>query len=80
MNEIIRILAEQAGAKFFKDVIVVGDRGASGNATDFIPKFAELIVQECIDIVRMNYDETFSEADLRAMTILRKMKQHFGVE
>ena len=49
MNERIRALAEAAGAKYFKDVAVVADRGASGNATDFIPKFAELIVRECMD-------------------------------
>lgn len=48
MNPVIQKLAEQAGAKFIKNVIVVADQGVSGNASDFIPKFAELIVAECI--------------------------------
>ena len=48
MNQRIKELAEQAGAKFLKNVAVVADNGSSGLATDFIPAFAELIVKDCI--------------------------------
>jgi len=45
-------------------------------------KFGELIVQDCLTIIRMNDNETpwFSEADGRARTILREVKEHFGVK
>lgn len=48
-DELIRRLAEQAGAKIFPTVMVVADGGSSGRATEFIPRLVELIVAEVID-------------------------------
>ena len=74
MNERIRALAEAAGAKYFKDVAVVADRGASGNATDFIPKFAELIVRECMQLNR----DILCEDDPNYLDQI--YREHFGVK
>ena len=42
MNERIKELAEQAGAKFYADTIIVN----GVDADDFVKKFAELIRQD----------------------------------
>ena len=47
MNERIKLLAEQAGFHYIKDEGI----GWAGNYNASLPKFAELIVQECISIV-----------------------------
>jgi hypothetical protein len=41
-DEVIQ-LAEKAGAKVFPHVVVVADDGSSGNATEFIHRFASLL-------------------------------------
>ena len=64
MNERIKELAEQCGFKSNPDVY---DRNQSFD----IPKFAELIVRECCDVLKDVYDCHF-EAE--------QLKQHFGVE
>ena len=46
----------------------------------FREKFAELIVRECASIAGMNDDDTLSEGDIRARSIKRQIKEHFGVE
>ena len=64
MNERIRELAEQAGFNISNDPI---------DGHDFkyeIEKFAELIVQECIDYCGENLSKTVGGA----------LKIHFGVE
>jgi hypothetical protein len=58
VNERIRQLAEQAG------MVIVNDQFSTYGK--FAEKFAELIVQECIDIVPWMYEA--------------KIKEHFGVE
>lgn len=45
MNERLRELAEQAGFQYVKDEGI----GWAGNYNSSLPKFAELIVRECID-------------------------------
>ena len=62
MNERIDKLAEQAGFQYIKDEGI----GWAGNYNSSLPKFAELIVRECIDIVPWQYEE--------------KIKKHFGVK
>jgi hypothetical protein len=62
MNERIRLLADKA-AKY--SAVMALPTGQSGNEL-FVEKFAELIVRECCDQVRM----------VDAMEI----KRHFGVE
>jgi hypothetical protein len=67
MNERIYTLAEQVGAIRWNDEL-------NGNSIDFSPaqfeKFAELIVQECIDYCGENLSKTVGAA----------LKIHFGVE
>ena len=73
MNERIKELAEEAGFRYIKDEGI----GWAGNHNASLPRFAELIVRECIDIVspyaiRMeNFDGGHPIADL---------KKHFGVK
>jgi hypothetical protein len=47
MNERIRQLAEQAGFKYIKDEGI----GWAGNYNASLPKFAQLIVRDCMDVV-----------------------------
>ena len=68
MNERIKQLMEQALEEF---------KAENKYATIIVPnplkeKFAELIVQECIDIA--------DEYDGAGSTIVSRIKKHFGVE
>jgi len=65
MSERIRQLAEQAG--YTKDMFGVGHWDMPE-----CKKFAELIVQECVDIA--------DEYDGAGSTIVGRIKKHFGVE
>ena len=72
MNERIRELAEQAGADIWGDQVV---------ATQYfnIEKFAELIVAECIEVLRLvpyNSDRDFGDEAIYQEAI----DKHFGVE
>ena len=64
MNQRIKELAEQAGFQYIKDEGI----GWAGNHNASLPKFAELIVQECIEISQVG---SITES---------KLKKHFGVE
>jgi hypothetical protein len=46
MNERIKLLAEQAGFQYIKDEGI----GWAGNYNASLPKFAELIINECLTI------------------------------
>ena len=46
MNQRIKELAEQAGFQYIKDEGI----GWAGNHNASLPKFAELIIQECAEI------------------------------
>lgn len=70
MNKRIRELAEQAGFRYIKDERI----GWAGNYNASLPKFAELIIQECVGIARQNNNS--GEGGVIAQTI----EQHFGVE
>jgi hypothetical protein len=64
MNERIRELAEQCGFRSDPDIY---DRNQSFD----VPKFAELIINECADIATLNqfqYD-----------TVGRIVREHFGI-
>jgi len=65
MNERIRELAEQAGIAVWGDAVYMYHPGNTLDST-VLTKFAELIVRECCDQVRM----------VDAMEI----KKHFGVK
>ena len=67
MNERIRELAEEAGFRYIKDEGI----GWAGNHNSSLPRFAELIVAECVLISRTSTDG-FSAG--------RRMAERFGVE
>ena len=50
MNERIKELADQAGFQYIKDEGI----GWAGNYNDSLPKFAELIVKECMYVGRLS--------------------------
>jgi hypothetical protein len=64
VNQRIKALAEQAGFQYIKDEGI----GWAGNHNASLPKFAELIVKECIEISQVG---SITES---------KLKKHFGVE
>ena len=72
MNERIRELAKQAGFQYIKDEGI----GWAGNYNASLPKFAELIVQECADVAK----ETRWAVPPSQEQIARGIQQHFGVE
>ena len=80
MNERIRQLAEQAGATVITThgmEHVVDGCYVIGPAR--LEKFAELIVQECANIVRnRSLPDSYSEACLAAIS--DELEEHFGVE
>jgi hypothetical protein len=86
MNERIKELAQQA-----QKVIWPADDNVTELTDLDIEKFAELIVQECLSIVKSNtygpngeYDYSYSDedsaADHRAETIYEEIAYRFGVE
>ena len=69
MNERIKEFAKQAG--FYK----YGD-----DFEDIIEKFAELIVQECVDIASQEDFDVMMKEGYPCSQTAKKIKQHFGVE
>ena len=70
MNEIIKELANQCGFRSNPDAY---DRNQSFD----IPKFAELIVQECLSVIEeMNPHDPERHIDC----IFYELEKHFGVE
>ena len=70
MNERIRQLARQAGLYAF-----VSDAGVDPD----IEKFAELIVRECMQIIKVDmYEDAIS--NIWSKNKLQMIKEHFGVE
>ena len=83
MNERIIELADKA----VEDI----SSGPWNISDEFCKKFAELIIRECLSIVKSNtygpngeYDYSYSDenyaADNRAETIYKDITHHFGVE
>ena len=68
MNERFRLLAKEAG--FYK----YGD-----HFEEIIEKFAELIVQECIDIIAP-YSVRMSRPGEEYLHPIQEIKEHFGVK
>ena len=85
MNERIRQLADEAGLRFTQLMSNPMVPVVDGKETD-LAKFAELIVQECADIVEQAKKSPFvSLDDAKRMSHFvdvtkKKIKQHFGVE
>jgi hypothetical protein len=82
MNERIKELAEQATSI----VEMVGPQGYTSSYANFDrEKFAELIVQECADIIQRESDKairnnTYMGDDVPASVTQWAIKKHFGVE
>jgi len=74
MNERIRQLAEQAKKYALDAMIKITDKEQALKvySESYDTKFAELIVQECIDIA--------DEYDGVGSTIVGRIQKHFGVE
>ena len=82
MNERIKLLAEQSGANYYS----LGNRFEKFNEH----KFAELIVKECVDVIRKEVSlkykdggetEEFMGGHYASSMLARvKIKYHFGVK
>jgi hypothetical protein len=84
LNEKIKSLAEQAGIHF--------ETGKQNRIhfvnTDTLEKFAELITQECIDVVKpTDHHEVWAQSYLGGVdgldllySKIKDIKKHFGVE
>jgi len=73
MNERIKELAEQCGFKSNPDIY---DRNQSFD----IPKFAELIVRECIGVLNKRFMGDLNREDMEVRRCIADVKKHFGVE
>ena len=78
MNKLIKELAEQAGFQYIKDEGI----GWAGNYNSSLPKFAELILEECMACSTWvgKTNKTAIEPIHTAHAINQRIKQHFGVE
>ena len=71
MNERIKQLAEKAGAVYSNDHAV-------SLLDNEIEKFAQLIVQECAEVI---FETPVKYTEIDIMHIIRdRVKEHFGVE
>lgn len=78
MNERIRQLAEQARQEFLK--LPTGYKPEQvGMHPQLMEKFAELIVQECIDIISP-YTIRMGRPGEEYLHPIQEIKTHFGVE
>jgi len=74
MNERIRELAEQAGIHFGRSATLDGSNIARFVTTSDMEKFAELIVQECAQVLwNIDSGELHDE-------YVESLKKHFGIE
>jgi hypothetical protein len=91
MNERMRELAKQAGFQYIDDERI----GWAGNYNASLPKFAELIVQECVNVLREESerlyklsaeekDELFASnfeiCAEKCVDNVEALKEHFGVK
>jgi hypothetical protein len=72
MNERIRQLATQAGEEIKAEYEDESRRNRRLYNEIFLPKFAQLIVRECVGIA--------DEYDGAGSTIVSRIEKHFGVE
>ena len=73
MNERIKEFAEQAG--FY--VAMFDPRNKDNEA---IEKFAELLIQECIEIVNLSNTQSNSQWDKALTFAANTIKENFGIE
>ena len=71
MNERIKELAEQSG--------LLGPTSRIGNSHEATEKFAELIVQDCIDILSP-YTVNMNRIGEEYLHPIQEIRKHFGVK
>jgi hypothetical protein len=78
MNKRFKELAEQAGFQYIKDEGI----GWAGNYNASLPKFAELIVRDCMDVVGGYTKPRTFETHYDAVEQIEALFgiKHFGVE
>ena len=78
MNERIRELAEQAGLEFDDDLVLEPEAIYYTTQKD-LEKFAELIIEECVEIclVHRVRNNDYNEGRTQCAS---DIKEHFGVE
>ena len=76
MNKRIEELAEQAGFHYIKDEGI----GWAGNYNASLPKFAELVVKECVAICQDTDGEDNIDARSGRQDCAVEIREYFGVE
>jgi len=71
VNQLIRELALQAGAGEWGNSVIP--------AMMDIEKFADLIVQECINTVQKRYMGDNNREDMEVLRCVSELKNHFGI-
>ena len=81
MNERIRELAKQTGAKEL-GADLYGGEFIGAIRLDFLEKFAELIVQKCVSIVALHGITNFENENISWVceNVVKEVKEHFGVK
>jgi hypothetical protein len=82
MNERIKELVEQAGFQYINEEGI----GWAGNHNASLPKFAELIVSKCIELMDENYRDDMYTGDVFASEYnncineqVQALEDYFGV-
>ena len=74
MNDRIKLLLEQSGFRYVTDDGI----GWAGNYNSSLPKFAELIVRECLDqCYNRGMNDALYAGQLKAAAYI---EQHFGIK
>lgn len=76
MNDKIKELAEQTGIYLIPNSKPIS---IGGSVTD-LEKFAELIIQECIDVIKDSDAECRDEWDYAERDLVGLIHKYFGVE
>ena len=82
MNERIKELALQAKKYALDAMIKITDKEQALKvySETYDTKFAELIVQECIDTVKKRFMGDLNREDMEIQRCIEDLKKHFGVE
>ena len=79
MNKRIKELAEQATKDKWKLNRYMSDPVFDGCELD-TEKFAELIVQDCLDVLNSRFMGDLNREDMEVKRCIEDVKKHFGVE
>lgn len=78
MNELIQNFAEQAEEYSYKEY----SKKETGYSREYFfnNKFAELIVQECLGVLKRRYMGDQNREDMEVRRCIEDVKKHFGIE